>query len=239
MGGVPGPFDCFLVLRGLRTLPSPGRATRGERRCGGGVPGGARRHRAGALPRTGRRAARPPAARAGAAADGRPGGGMVSFVPRAGGRDGRSARDRAVAVCETTRIFTLAESLGGVESLIELPAVMTHASVAGLDPRGARGARPPVGRDRGCGRPDRRPATRARRRLAPPTPSERHRPYKSLWRRLRPSVNPPVEVPCGSDGRGGSSPARRPVQAQRRDRRRASALHPPRSTELARPPPRR
>ena len=56
---------------------------------------------------------------------------MVSFVPRAGGREGRSARDRAVAVCETTRIFTLAESLGGVESLIELPAVMTHASVAG------------------------------------------------------------------------------------------------------------
>jgi cystathionine gamma-synthase len=52
-------------------------------------------------------------------------------VPRAGGREGRSARDRAVAVCETTRIFTLAESLGGVESLIELPAVMTHASVAG------------------------------------------------------------------------------------------------------------
>ena len=54
---------------------------------------------------------------------------MVSFVPKA--RDGRSARERAVAICESTRIFTLAESLGGVESLIELPAVMTHASVAG------------------------------------------------------------------------------------------------------------
>jgi cystathionine gamma-synthase len=54
---------------------------------------------------------------------------MVSFVPAAKG--GRSARDRAVAICESTRIFTLAESLGGVESLIELPAVMTHASVAG------------------------------------------------------------------------------------------------------------
>jgi cystathionine gamma-synthase len=59
----------------------------------------------------------------------RSGGGMVSFVPTP--RDGRSARDRAVAICESTRIFTLAESLGGVESLIELPAVMTHASVAG------------------------------------------------------------------------------------------------------------
>jgi cystathionine gamma-synthase len=58
------------------------------------------------------------------------GGGMISFVPAAGGRYGRTARDRAVAVCESTRLFTLAESLGGVESLIELPAVMTHASVA-------------------------------------------------------------------------------------------------------------
>jgi cystathionine gamma-synthase len=56
---------------------------------------------------------------------------MLSFVPSAGGRQGRSARDRAITVCESTRIFTLAESLGGVESLIELPAVMTHASVAG------------------------------------------------------------------------------------------------------------
>jgi cystathionine gamma-synthase len=56
---------------------------------------------------------------------------MVAFAPRPGGRHGRSARDRAVALCEATRIFTLAESLGGVESLIELPALMTHASVAG------------------------------------------------------------------------------------------------------------
>ena len=54
---------------------------------------------------------------------------MVSFVPKA--RGGRSARERAVEICESTRIFTLAESLGGVESLIELPAVMTHLSVAG------------------------------------------------------------------------------------------------------------
>jgi cystathionine gamma-synthase len=36
-----------------------------------------------------------------------------------------------VRVCESTRLFTLAESLGGVESLIEMPAVMTHLSVAG------------------------------------------------------------------------------------------------------------
>ena len=59
----------------------------------------------------------------------RSGGGMVSFVPVA--RDGGTARERSVAICEATRIFTLAESLGGVESLIEMPAVMTHLSVAG------------------------------------------------------------------------------------------------------------
>jgi cystathionine gamma-synthase len=57
-------------------------------------------------------------------------GGMVSFVPAAGGRHGRTARDRAIAVAERSRLWTLAESLGGVESLIEVPAVMTHASVA-------------------------------------------------------------------------------------------------------------
>jgi cystathionine gamma-synthase len=56
---------------------------------------------------------------------------MVSFRPREGGAHDRTARERAVAVCEGTSLFTLAESLGGVESLIEMPAVMTHASVAG------------------------------------------------------------------------------------------------------------
>jgi cystathionine gamma-synthase len=55
---------------------------------------------------------------------------MISFVPAAGGRHGRAARDRAIALAERTRLWTLAESLGGVESLIEVPAVMTHASVA-------------------------------------------------------------------------------------------------------------
>jgi cystathionine gamma-synthase len=58
-------------------------------------------------------------------------GGMVSFLPADGGARGRSAAERAVAVAEGTRLFTLAESLGGVESLIEVPAPMTHASVAG------------------------------------------------------------------------------------------------------------
>jgi len=52
------------------------------------------------------------------------GGGMVSFIMK----DGREA---AIKVAESTKIFTLAESLGGVESLIEVPAAMTHLSVAG------------------------------------------------------------------------------------------------------------
>ena len=52
------------------------------------------------------------------------GGGMISFVMKAG-------REAAVKVAEGTKIFTLAESLGGVESLIEVPAAMTHLSTAG------------------------------------------------------------------------------------------------------------
>ena len=127
-GAVPGPFDCFLALRGLRTLPlrigrHVANASEVARFLAGrddvewlsypGLANGPRAH--------------PQAATA--ARQMRAGGGMVSFVPAA--RGGRSARERAVAICESTRIFTLAESLGGVESLIELPAVMTHLSVAG------------------------------------------------------------------------------------------------------------
>ncbi|HSG43179.1 MAG TPA: cystathionine gamma-synthase [Anaerolineales bacterium] len=52
------------------------------------------------------------------------GGGMISFLVKGG-------RDAAVKLVESTKIFTLAESLGGVESLIEVPAAMTHLSVAG------------------------------------------------------------------------------------------------------------
>ena len=52
------------------------------------------------------------------------GGGMISFLVKGG-------QETATKVVETTNLFTLAESLGGVESLIELPAAMTHLSVAG------------------------------------------------------------------------------------------------------------
>jgi cystathionine gamma-synthase len=54
--------------------------------------------------------------------------GMVSFIPAA--RAGRSSDERARRFAECTHIFALAESLGGVESLVEIPAVMTHGSVA-------------------------------------------------------------------------------------------------------------
>jgi cystathionine gamma-synthase len=135
MGAVPGPFDCFLVLRGLRTL-----AIRMER------------HSANALAVASFLAARGdvawvrypgladgPHAHPGAevaarqmslAGGGRASGGMVSFMPAPGGAHGRTAADRATALCEATRLFTLAESLGGVESLVEVPAAMTHMSVA-------------------------------------------------------------------------------------------------------------
>ncbi len=121
MGGVPGPQDCFLVLRGLRTLH-----LRVERHSSNGAAVAAFLR-----------------ARADVASVSYPGfGGMVSFIPAAGGGAGagaagspsagsRSAAERAVTIAEATRLFTLAESLGGVESLIEVPAAMTHMSVAG------------------------------------------------------------------------------------------------------------
>jgi cystathionine gamma-synthase len=54
----------------------------------------------------------------------RNGGGMLSFIPGGGPTAARN-------IAQNTRIFALAESLGGVESLIEIPAAMTHASIAG------------------------------------------------------------------------------------------------------------
>jgi cystathionine beta-lyase/cystathionine gamma-synthase len=110
MGAVPGPLDCFLVLRGLRTLH-----LRMERHAENAVA-------IAAFLRS----------RRDVATVHYPGiGGMVSFLPHDGGTHGKSAEQRATAIAEATRLFTLAESLGGVESLIEIPAAMTHMSVAG------------------------------------------------------------------------------------------------------------
>lgn len=119
MGAVPGPFDSFLTLRGIKTL-----GVRMDRHCDNaervvemlaahpkvrqvlypGLPG----HR-------GHEAAARQMSRFGA---------MVSFTVEGGEKV-------AAEVCSRTRVFTLAESLGGVESLIELPGAMTHMSVAG------------------------------------------------------------------------------------------------------------
>ena len=110
MGAVPGPLDCFLVLRGLRTLH-----LRMARHAENGAAVSAFLRS-----RSDVSTVRYPSV-----------GGMVSFDPAPGGPHQRAAEERAVAVAEGTRLFTLAESLGGVESLIEVPAFMTHASVAG------------------------------------------------------------------------------------------------------------
>ncbi len=119
MGSVPGPWDSWLVLRGIKTL-----GVRMDRHSANaraivevladhprvtqvlypGLPG----HRGYEV----------------AARQMRDFGGMVSFRVAGGA-------DEAVAVCGRTEVFTLGESLGGVESLIEHPGRMTHASAAG------------------------------------------------------------------------------------------------------------
>ncbi|XQA75713.1 cystathionine gamma-synthase [Xanthomonas sacchari] len=117
VGGVQGPFDSFLALRGLKTLPLRMRAhcdnalalaqwlethPAAEKVIYPGLP------------------SHPQHALAGRQMSGY--GGIVSIVLKGG-------FDAAKRFCERTRLFTLAESLGGVESLVNHPAVMTHASV--------------------------------------------------------------------------------------------------------------
>lgn len=119
MGAVPGPWDCWLTLRGIKTL-----GIRMERHCANA------RRVVEVLQRSDSvREVRWPGLPSHpghevATRQMRDFGGMVS-VRMAGGVDA------ALALCRGTHVFTLAESLGGVESLIELPARMTHASVSG------------------------------------------------------------------------------------------------------------
>lgn len=119
MGGVAGPFDAWLTLRGLKTL-----AVRMEAHCDNAEavaelllasPKVGRVYYPGLPGHDGHEVA---------AGQMRRFGGMVSFTVRGG-------EDEAVKLCSRTRLFTLGESLGGVESLIEHPHLMTHASVAG------------------------------------------------------------------------------------------------------------
>jgi cystathionine gamma-synthase len=118
-GAVPAPFDNYLVLRGVKTL-----AVRMDRHCENaravvdllaGHP---------AVDRVLYPQLPDHPGHAAAAKQMRDFGGMVSFTLAAG-------RDAAMAVAAATEVFTLAESLGAVESLIEHPGAMTHASAAG------------------------------------------------------------------------------------------------------------
>jgi cystathionine gamma-synthase len=119
VGSVPGPFDAWLTLRGVKTL-----AVRMERHSDNAEriadllahhPAVTRVFYPGLAEHPGHEVA---------AKQMRRFGGMVSFTVAGG-------REAALRVCAATEIFTLAESLGGVESLIEHPGAMTHASVAG------------------------------------------------------------------------------------------------------------
>jgi cystathionine gamma-synthase len=118
-GAVAGPFDAWLTLRGIRTLAARmdrhGASAQRVAQLLAGHPAVSRVYYPGLPGHPGHEIA---------AKQMRGFGGMVSFTVRGG-------PDEAVAVCGRTRLFTLAESLGGVESLIEHPARMTHSSVAG------------------------------------------------------------------------------------------------------------
>lgn len=117
VGGTPGPMDCFLVMRGTKTL-----ALRMERHCSNALA--LARHLE-AHPFVARviypgLASHPQHALAKQQMSGP--GGMLSF-------ELRGSVEAANEFASRTRIFTLAESLGGVESLCEVPASMTHASI--------------------------------------------------------------------------------------------------------------
>src|ERR1700736_2274138 len=117
IGGVPGPMDAWLVLRGLKTLAIRMREhDRNAREVAGflsGHPKVARVFYPGLPSHPQRELAQRQMSGFG---------GMISFEVKGG-------LEPARRVVERTRLFTLAESLGGVESLIELPAAMTHASI--------------------------------------------------------------------------------------------------------------
>jgi cystathionine gamma-synthase len=118
VGAVPGAMDCYLALRGMKTL-----ALRMEAHCRGAKriaeflaahPKVTRVHYPGLPGQPGFEVA---------VRQMRDFGGMVSFEV--------ATKEAAIRVAERTELFFLAESLGGVESLIEIPAAMTHASVSG------------------------------------------------------------------------------------------------------------
>ncbi|MDP1544454.1 MAG: PLP-dependent transferase, partial [Anaerolineales bacterium] len=119
IGGVQGPMDSFLVLRGIKTLPI--RMDRHARNAEKIVEFLEHQKKVKQLiyPFHGSHPQVQIAKR-----QMKNGGGIISFIMKEG-------REAAVKVAESTKLFTLAESLGGVESLIEVPAAMTHLSTQG------------------------------------------------------------------------------------------------------------
>ena len=128
VGAVPSPVDCFLVLRGIRTL---GVRMRAHDRNGHAVAALLEKDRRVASVHYPGLASHPQAELARRQMSGS--GGMVSFELKGG-------EPAARRFLKALKIFTLAESLGGVESLAEHPATMTHASVPAAE-RAARGVR--------------------------------------------------------------------------------------------------
>src|SRR5207302_1627467 len=117
LGAVPGPFDCWLVLRGIKTL-----ALRMRQHCLNAMEVAAVLERHSRVERVFYPGLPTHPGHAIAARQMRDFGGMVSFLAE--------SPEAAEAIAGRTRLFQLAESLGGVESLIEVPARMTHAATA-------------------------------------------------------------------------------------------------------------
>jgi cystathionine beta-lyase/cystathionine gamma-synthase len=117
LGAVPGPFDSWLVLRGIKTL-----AVRMRQHCDNAMTVAIWLERHGNVERVLYPGLPTHPGHAIAARQMRDFGGMVSFLAQ--------SEEEAVALVARTKLFQLAESLGGVESLIEVPARMTHASTA-------------------------------------------------------------------------------------------------------------
>ena len=119
VGAIPSPFDCYLALRGLKTLP-----VRMDRHCQNAQQIVSVLNEHGAVSQVLYPGMKNHPGHEVAVKQMKNFGGMVSF--RLAG--GQAAAERLVT---RTKVFTLAESLGAVESLIEHPGVMTHLSVAG------------------------------------------------------------------------------------------------------------